>query len=253
VFRTSRTTRRAAHEQLARHPGQAHAAHGPQPGPASAPGGAEGGLDGIGSGGGAADRPGPRRASRRDRRQLRLWYSSADFPLFGLPADWTGRRLPGQRAGRQAIRRTGPFGLLTRPGGPLWIAALGLTHIAPDGGCLHVATHRVTSYQTLEAMAAVNFFRRLALPLLQQGDREGFDSAVIALRARYRSGQLEWRRAVIPVGTDAMYFRALTIGTDWVALAEITDICLQLDAQRFPIGGVRLVRITDPGPYLSPR
>jgi hypothetical protein len=210
-------------------------------------------MDGSGGSGSADNRPGPRRASRRDQRQLRLWYSGTDFPLFGLPADWTGRRLPGQRAGRQAIRRAGPFGLLTRPGGTLWIAALGLTHIAPDGGCLHVATHRATTYQTLEAMAAGNFFRRLAWPLLEQGDGQGFDSTVIALRTQYRSGQFGWRRAVIPVGSDAVCFRALTIGADWVALAEIADICLQLDAQRFPIGRVRLVRITDPGPYLSHR
>ncbi len=161
--------------------------------------------------------------------------------------------MPGQRAGRQAIRRTGPFGLLTRPGGPLWIAALGLTHVAQDGGCLHVATHRVTTYQTLEAMAAGNFFRRLAWPLLEQGNREGFDSTVIALRTQYRAGQLGWRRAVIPVGSDLVCFRALTIGTDWVALAEIANFCLQLDAQRFPISRVQLVRITDPGPYLSHR
>jgi hypothetical protein len=203
--------------------------------------------------GGVDGPPRLRRASRRDRRQLRLWYSGTEFPLFGLPADWAGRRLPGQRAGRQAIRRAGPFGLLTRPGGPLWIAALGLTHIAPDGGCLHVATHRVTTYQTLEAMAAGNFLRRLAWPLLQQGDKEAFDNAVVAWRTRYRSGQLGWRRAVIPVGSDAVHFRALTTGTDWVALAEFADFCLQLDAQRFPIGRVRLVRITDPGPYLSHR
>ncbi len=143
--------------------------------------------------------------------------------------------------------------MLTRPGGPLWIAALGLTHIAPDGGRLHVASHRVTTYQTLEAMAAGNFFRRLARPLLQQGDRKAFDNAVITRRTQYRSGQFGWRRAVIPVDADAVYFRVLTIGTDWVALAEIADICVQLDAQRFPIGRVRLVRITDPGPYLSRR
>jgi hypothetical protein len=249
VFRTSKTAKRAAHEEPARHPGRAHpAAHGAHTGPAGAPRAAHAATDG-----GADDTLGPRRASRRDQRQLRLWYSGTQFPLFGLPADWSGRRLPGQRAGRQAIRRTGPFGLLTRPGGPLWIAALGLTHIAPDGGCLHVATHRVATYQTLEAMAAGNFFRRLAWPLLQQGDRAAFDAKVIALRKQYRSGQFGWRRAVIPVDDDAVYFRALAIGTDWVALAEIADVCLQLDAQRFPIGCVRLARITDPGPYLSHR
>ncbi|HKB31910.1 MAG TPA: hypothetical protein VKD26_13885 [Streptosporangiaceae bacterium] len=143
--------------------------------------------------------------------------------------------------------------MLTRPGGPLWIAALGLTHVAADGGRLHVASHRVTGYQTLEAMAAGNFFRRLAWPLLQEGDREAFDQAVVARRLQYRSGEFGWRRAVIPVDRDAVYFRVLTVGTDWVALAEIADICVQIDAQRFPIGCVRLVRVTDPGPYLAHR
>jgi hypothetical protein len=143
--------------------------------------------------------------------------------------------------------------MLIRPGGPLWIAALGLTHIAADGGRLHAATHRVTNYRTLEAMAAGNFFRRLAWPLLQRGQREAFDDAVIALRTKFRAGEFGWQSAIIPVDADAVYFRLLTIGTDWVALTEIADICLQLDAKRFPIGRVQLVRITDPGPYLSHR
>ena len=47
----------------------------------------------------------------------------------------------------------GPFGMLVRPSGPLWVAALGLTHIAGDGGLLHVGSRRVTNYQVLEAMA----------------------------------------------------------------------------------------------------
>jgi hypothetical protein len=143
--------------------------------------------------------------------------------------------------------------MLTRPGGPLWIAALGLTHISRDGGRLHVGSHRVTTYQTLEAMAAGNFFRRLAWPLLQRGDREAFDKAVVARRSQYRSGEFGWRRAVIHVDAEAFEFCTLTIGADWVALAEMGGVCLQLDAQRFPIGGVRLVRIYDPAPYLTAR
>jgi hypothetical protein len=93
----------------------------------------------------------------------------------------------------------------------------------------------------------------MAWPLLQRGQREAFDDAIIALRTKFRSGQFGWRPAVIPVDADAFYFRVLTIGTDWVALTEIADICLQLDADLFPIDRVRLVRITDPGPYLSHR
>jgi hypothetical protein len=143
--------------------------------------------------------------------------------------------------------------MFSGPGGPLSIAALGLTHIADDGGRLHVASHRVTSYQTLEAMAAGNFFRRLAWPLLEHGDREAFDKAVIARRSQYRCGQFEWRRAVIPVDAGAVHFCALTVGTDWVALAEVGEVCLQLDAQRFPIEGVRLARVRDLAPYLTAR
>jgi hypothetical protein len=191
-----------------------------------------------------------KRATRRGKRGLSLWYTSAELPLYGLPPEWTGHRCPGQRAGRQAVRRAGPFGILTRPSGPLWVAALGLTHIAADGGRLHVASHRVANYQVIEAMAAGNFFRRLAWPLLEEGGREAFDQAVIARRTQFRAGQLAWHREIIPVDADAVHFRTLTVGSDWVALAQVGAVCVQLDAQRFPIGRVRLVRVADPRPYL---
>ncbi len=84
-----------------------------------------------------------------------------------------------------------------------------------------------------------------------QRAREAFDRAVVAWRRQYRAGLLRWRWAVIPVGADAVRFRVLTVGTQWVALATIDDVGLQLDAQKFPIGRVRLVRITDARPYLS--
>jgi hypothetical protein len=192
-----------------------------------------------------------KRAARRSKHALNLWYTSAELPLFGLPLDWTGYRCPGQRAGRQAVRRAGPFGIFTRPSGPLWVAALGLTHIAADGGRLHVASHRAANYQVIEAMAAGNFFRRLALPLLEEGGREAFDRAVIARRTQFRAGQLAWHREIIPVDADAVHFRTLTVGGDWVALAQMGAVCIQLDAQGFPIGRVRLVRVADPRPYLS--
>ncbi len=190
-------------------------------------------------------------AAWRERRALRAWYASAKLPLFGLPADWTGHRCQGQRAGRQVARRAGPFGLFMRPGGPLWVGALGLTHIDEDGGRLHVGSHRVTDDRVRDAMAANNLFRRLAWPLMEEFGREAFDRAVVAWRRQYRAGLLRWRWAVIPVGADAVRFRVLTVGTQWVALATIDDVGLQLDAQKFPIGRVRLVRITDARPYLS--
>jgi hypothetical protein len=193
------------------------------------------------------------RAARRDRRALDRWYTRTDLPLYGLPPDWAGHRCPGQRAGRQPVRRAGPFGIFTRRNGPLWVAALGLTHIAADGGRLHVASHRVGNYQVIEAMAAGNFFRRLALPLLEEDGREAFDRAVIARRTQFRSGHLTWHRHFIPVEADAVPFHALAVGGDWVALAQVGAVCIQIDAQSFPIGRVRLVRVADPGPYLSGR
>ena len=242
MFRTSRTAKSPARVEPA-----PQAAGPAQTGPAQKTGPLADGDGGIGY------RPALRRISRADRRSLHIWYSSADLPLFGLPPDWTGYRCPGQRAGRQPIRRSGPFGMLNRPGGPLWIAALGLTHMNHDGGRLHVASHRVRTHQTLEAMAAGNFSRRLAWPLLQQGDREASDKAVIAKRKQYRSGEFGWRRAVIHVDAEAVDLYTLTTGADWVALAEMGGVCLQLDAHRFPIGRVRLVRIYDPAPYLTAR
>ncbi len=191
--------------------------------------------------------------SRRDRRALRAWYATAELPLFGLPTDWTGYRCPGQRAGRQVTRRAGPFGMFVRPSGPLWVAALGLTHIAGDGGLLHVGSRRVTNYQVVEAMAVGNFCRRLAWPLLEQYGHEAFEEAVIARRAQFRSGQLTWRHVVIPVEEHAVNFRVLAVGRQWVGLATIGSFCVQLDARQFPVGRVRLVRIRDPGRYLSSR
>lgn len=192
-----------------------------------------------------------RRATRRGRRALDLWYTTADLPLYGLPPDWSGRRCPGQRAGRQAVRHAGPFGMFTRPNGPLWVATLGLTHIASDGGRLHVASHRISNYRVNEAMAAGNFFRRLAMPLLDQAGREAFDQAVIAARTRFRTGQLTWRREVIPVGVQEVPFRTISVGADWVAIAQVGDVCVQLDAHQFPIDQVRLVSVTDPRQYLT--
>ena len=151
------------------------------------------------------------------------------------------------------IRRAGPFGLFVRPNGPLCVAALGLNHISGDGGRLHVGSHRVASYEALEAMAASNFFRRLARPLLEEFGCEAFDEAVTAWRSQFRSGQFPWRRAVIPVDAQAMDFRVLRVGTQWVAVAALGETCLRLDARDFPIDRVRLVRITNPRPYLTGR
>jgi hypothetical protein len=188
--------------------------------------------------------------ARRERRALRIWYASAELPLFGLPADWTGVRRAGQRAGCQVIRHVGPFGMFVRPSGPLWVAALGLTHISSSGGVLHVGSRRVANYQVLVAMAAGNFLRRLAWPLLEEAGEESFERAVIARRLQFRSGQLGWHRAVIPVDGRAVTFRVLAVGAQWVALATIGSTCVQLDAREFPIRDVRLVQITDPVPYL---
>jgi len=151
------------------------------------------------------------------------------------------------------IRRAGPFGMFVRPSGPLWVAALGLTHIAGDGGLLHVGSRRVTNYQVLEAMAVGNFFRRLAWPLLEESGHEAFEEEVIARRRQFRSGQLMWRHVVIPVDAYAVNFRVLAVGAQWVGLATIGSICVQLDARQFPVGRVRLVRISDPRPYLTAR
>jgi hypothetical protein len=225
-----RTSKQAAHEEPARR------------GPRALP--LAGGIGGV------VHKLSGRRAARRDRRSLHLWYTAPGLPLYGLPPDWTGHRCPGQRAGRQAVRHAGPFGIFTRPSGPLWVAALGLTHVAADGGRLHVASHRVANYQIIEAMAAGNLFRRLAMPLLGEAGREAFDQAVIARRAQFRAGQLAWRREVIPVDAAAVPFRTLRVGTDWVALAQVGDVCVQVDAQRFPVGRVRLVRVVDPRSYL---
>lgn len=149
------------------------------------------------------------------------------------------------------IRRAGPFRLFARPTGPLSVAALGLTHIAADGGCLHVGSRRAVEPLIFEVMAANHFFRRLAWPVLDEFGREAFDQAVVAWRRRFRSGRLPWQGAEIPVDSHVVEFRALTVGTQWVAVATIGEVCVQLDARQFPIGRVRLVRITDPGPYIS--
>lgn len=194
----------------------------------------------------------PRWAGARDRPALRVWYTSSDLPLYGLPADWSGQRCPGQRAGRQMIGRAGPFKMFVRPTGPLSVAALGLTHIARDGGRLHVGSRRAIDHRILEAMAATHFFRRLAWPLQEEFGREAFDQAVVAWRRQFRSGELTWQGVVIPVDGRMVQFRALTVGAQWAAVATIRDVCVQLDARQFPLGRVRLVRITDPGPYISP-
>lgn len=202
-------------------------------------------ADGVGS---AAS---PGRWAWRERRALRRWYADSGLPLYGLPAEWEGRRCPGQRAGQQAIRRAGPFGLRDRASGPLQVAALGLSHLGADGARLHVASHRVSNYRTFEVMAASTFFRRLALPLLQAGERQAFEIAVMTRRRQFRSGQLGWQRAVIRVDAEPVPFGVLAVGAAWVALADIGGVYLQIDAERFPVGRVRLVCIHDLKPYLT--
>jgi len=45
-------------------------------------------------------------------------------------------------------------------------------------------------------------------------------------------------------------FRGLGDGHEWVALAQVGDVYVMVEATGLPVGSFALVRISDPDPYL---
>ena len=154
-------------------------------------------------------------------------FRAAPFPLYGLPASWTGPRHLGGMGSRQAR------------GQPRVVTSLTLAHGDPAAG--HGPELRVEVRSDPDDPGAG--------PELRQA---------LAVDLRWAAASLEdreadpiWSAVPIPVDGQPVTFDLLAEGRHWVAMAELEGRVVVLQARDLAPEQVELVRVTDVEPYVD--
>jgi hypothetical protein len=185
----------------------------------------------------------PARAIARDRREEAARFQAAPFPLYGLPASWTGPRQLGGWAGGWSKGQPGTTALELSHGDPL----------AEEGPQLRVtvsiervdAEHVTGEWSQRRRSLAEELWFAAAPPA--QYAAEHWERAAAA-RSRPDAA---WSPVTIPVEGRPVAFGWLAEGRHWVAQGELEDRTLTLHARDLPVESVQLVRVTDLEPYLQ--
>jgi hypothetical protein len=177
----------------------------------------------------------PGRAMARDHRQLVELVRAAPFPLYGLPASWSGlRQLGGWSKGSSE--------------GQLVTTALELGHgdpLAEEGPQLRVEVRDEHLHAEQRRGLAEELWFAAAPPT---HDPAGHWVQIAAVHGRPESA---WSPVRIPVDGRPVAFGWLAQGRHWVASAELDDRTLTLHARDLPVESVELVRVTDLEPYIA--
>jgi hypothetical protein len=187
----------------------------------------------------------PARAMARDQREEVERFRAAPFPLYGLPASWSGPRQLGGWAGGGSE-------------GQLVTTALELGHgdpLAEEGPQLRVEVS-VERLDTGLVPAEWSQRRRdlaeelwLAAAVPARDPAEHWQQVATA-RSRPDGA---WLPVPILVEGRPVAFAWLAEGRHWVAQGELEGRTLTLRARDLPVGSVQLVRVTDVEPYLEGR
>jgi hypothetical protein len=176
----------------------------------------------------------PGRALARDHRQLVELVRAAPFPLYGLPASWSGLRQLGGWSGGGSEGRPVTTALELGHGDPL----------AEEGPQLRVEVRDEHVRAERRRGLAEELWLAAASPA---HDAAEYWEQVAAARSRPESA---WSRVRIPVDGRPVAFQRLAQGRHWVASAELDDRTLTLHARDLPVESVELVRVTDLEPYI---
>jgi hypothetical protein len=186
----------------------------------------------------------PRQAIERDHRQEVERFRAAHFPLYGLPAAWTGSRhlggwegswAKGQRPATTALS-LGHGDPLTDQGPQLRVEVR-IEHVDAEQGM----TMRLQSPRDL----AEELWLQAAPPA--DTPAEHFDQ----LPAGRRRPDPAWSQVTIPVDGQPVGFAWLAEDRHWVARAELDDRTLTLHARDLPVESVELVQISDLEAYIQ--
>ncbi|HSO52279.1 MAG TPA: hypothetical protein VL330_05930 [Actinomycetes bacterium] len=169
----------------------------------------------------------PARGLRRERREMAERFRAAPFPLYALPASWTGPRHLGGMGSRQAR------------GQPPLVTSLTLAH--GDPAAEHGPELRVEVRSDPDDPGTGPELRQ-ALAV----DLGGGPGGRPADQADPR-----WVAVRLPVDGQPVTFDLLAEGRHWVALAELEGRALVLQARDLAPEQVELVRVTDVEPYVE--
>jgi hypothetical protein len=186
----------------------------------------------------------PRQAIEREYRQEVERFRAAPFPLYGLPASWSGSRHLGGWEGSWA---TGQRPVTT---------ALSLAHGDPlveAGPRLRVEVRVEGVEPELGMTTGVQSRRQLAEDLWLAAAPQGHDPAehFAQLAAVRRRPDPAWSQVTIPVDGRPVGFWWLAESRHWVARAELDDRTLTLDGRDLPVESVELVQVSDLEPYIQ--
>lgn len=169
----------------------------------------------------------PARGLRREHLAMAERFRAAPFPLYGLPASWTGPRHLGGMGSRQAR------------GQPPLVTSLTLAHGDPAAG--HGPELRVEVRSDPDDPGTGPELRQaLAVDLRGGPGGRSADQA-----------DPPWSAVRLPVDGQPVTFDLLAEGRHWVALAELEGRALVLQARDLAPEQVELVRVTDVEPYVD--
>jgi hypothetical protein len=186
----------------------------------------------------------PRQAIDREYRQEVERFRAAPFPLYGLPAAWSGwRHLGGWEGSWAGGQRPVTTALSLGHGDPL----------AEEGPQLRVEV-RVERLEPRVGMTMrIQSRRQLAEDLWLAAAPPAHDPAehFERLAAVRRRPDPTWLQVTILVDGRPVGFEWLTEGRHWAAQAELDERTLTLDARDLPVESVELIRVTDLEPYIQ--
>ena len=165
------------------------------------------------------------------------------FPLYGLPADWPGRRYrAGHTTTTSGLRQKDPVHRVKLGhGDPLVLGSPLLT----------VESGPRTSF--LEPRVLLSQ-KRWLYTVSDHDRRSGLDHRTA--RSLRGGPAVAWTTVSIPIDGAAADFEILLYGGDresdrWVAFAELGESLLILHGSAFPATSVALARFTDLQPYIT--
>lgn len=183
----------------------------------------------------------PRRAEAMDRRQLSGSIAALEWPIFGLTSAWTGIRLLGGHS-RSSQRGLGSITLLHgEPSGrrSVEVRTVGLA-----------SQQSWTSSQAREELTHEMWTRQEEAPEgLVQPDRFRW-----LMERRHEISQRPippWDHVTVLVDGAPRVFDLVQAGQDWVALAELKGVAVEIRSRAVPLEDVALTRVTDLDPYFE--
>jgi hypothetical protein len=175
----------------------------------------------------------PARGMRRERRAIAERFRAAPFPLYGLPASFTGLRSLGG-SGSRGARGERPV-----------VTSLSLAHGDP------LAERGPQLVVEVRAEPEGGGAGPAPGPELRSALAEGLSWAGGAGRQAGPAGDPTWSEVAIPVEGRPVAFELLAMGRHWVAWAELEGRTVLLRARDLAAGEVELVRVDDVEPYVE--